>query len=188
MDLQAARYLVDGEVPGQAGNYHPVGVPTGVFKCRDGSIIIQAANNRLYHRMCRALEAEELISDPRFVTGDIRREHREELTEEIERRLARRDMAEWQERLNDAGVPAGPILNVKQTFDDPQVKTLPTSSRVESAARGPIHLSGHGVNLERTPPAIHTAAPERGQHTDEILRELEYTDVEIDALRRAEAI
>ena len=188
MDLQAARWLIDGEVPGQAGNYHPVGVPTGVFRCRDGSIIIQAASNRLYHRMCRALEAEELIDDPRFVTFEARREHREELTEEIERRLARRDMADWQERLNEAGVPAGPILNVQQCFENPQVKLLPTSRPVESPTLGPLRLSGHGVNLERTPPSIRSAAPERGEHTEEVLRELEYTEAEIDALRRAGAI
>ena len=72
MDLQAARWLIGGEVPGQAGNYHPVGVPTGVFRCRDGSLIIQAAGNRLYHRLCQAIDAPELIDDPRFATSAIR--------------------------------------------------------------------------------------------------------------------
>jgi crotonobetainyl-CoA:carnitine CoA-transferase CaiB-like acyl-CoA transferase len=188
MDLQAARWLIDGEVPPQAGNYHPVGVPTGVYRCRDGSIIIQAASNRLYHRMCRALEAEELIDDPRFVAPLDRRRHREEMTAEIERRLAQRDMADWQERLNVAGVPAGPILNVEQTFADPQVQTLPVSCSVEHPTLGALDLVGHGVNLERTPPSIRSAAPERGAHTLEVLRELEYTDGEIEGLRTAGAI
>ena len=188
MDLQAARWLIEGEVPPQAGNYHPVGVPTGVFRCRDGSIIIQAASNRLYHRMCGALEAEELIEDPRFVMPLDRRRHREEMTDEIERRLARRDMADWQERLNEAGVPAGPILNVEQTFADPQVQTLPVSRSVEHPTLGTLDLSGHGVNLERTPPSIRSAAPERGAHTAEILRELEYADADIEALRAAGAV
>jgi crotonobetainyl-CoA:carnitine CoA-transferase CaiB-like acyl-CoA transferase len=188
MDLQAARWLIEGEVPPQAGNYHPVGVPTGVFRCRDGSIIIQAASNRLYHRMCGALEAEELIEDPRFVMPLDRRRHREEMTDEIERRLARRDMADWQERLYEAGVPAGPILNVEQTFADPQVQTLPVSRSVEHPTLGTLDLSGHGVNLERTPPSIRSAAPERGAHTAEILRELEYADADIEALRAAGAV
>jgi len=188
MDLQAARWLIDDEVPPQAGNYHPVGVPTGVFRCRDGSIIIQAASNRLYHRMCHALEAEELIEDPRFITPLDRRRVREEMTEEIERRLARRDMADWQARLNEAGVPAGPILNVEQTFADPQVQTLPVSRPVEHPVLGPLRLVGHGVNLERTPPSIRSAAPERGAHTAEILRELEYADADIEALRAAGAV
>jgi len=188
MDLQAARWLIGGEVPGQAGNYHPVGVPTGVYRCRDGSIIIQAASNRLYQRMCRALEAEELIDDPRFAHSADRRRRREELTEEIERRLARRDMADWQVRLNEAGVPAGPILDVKECFEDSQVRTLPVARGVEHPILGRLNLVGHGVNLERTPPSIRSAAPERGEHSDEILRELDYNDTEIEALREAGAV
>jgi crotonobetainyl-CoA:carnitine CoA-transferase CaiB-like acyl-CoA transferase len=188
MDLQAVRWLIDGEVPPQAGNYHPVGVPTGVYKCRDGSLIIQAAGQRLYQRLCDVLEAPELLTDPRFATAPDRRRHREEMTVELEQRLVERDMADWQERLNVAGVPAGPILNVKQTFEDPQVKTLPLVRPVEHPILGTLNLVGHGVNLERTPPSIRSAAPERGEHTDEVLRELEYTDAEIAQLREAGAI
>ena len=76
----------DGEVPPQAGNYHPVGVPTGVFKCRDGSIIIQAAGNRLYQRLCEVIEAPELLEDERFSTTPARQSHREEMTVELEKR------------------------------------------------------------------------------------------------------
>ena len=188
MDLQAARWLIGGEVPGQAGNYHPVGVPTGVYRCRDGSIIIQAANKRLYERLCKALDADELITDPRFATDEARRGHREEMTTELERRLVTRDRADWQERLNVAGVPAGPILDVPQAFDDPQARTLPVVGEVESPKLGRLKISGHGVNLERTPARMRSAAPERGEHTDEILREVGFVDAEIAALRRAGAV
>lgn len=183
MDLQAARWLQEGVIPPQAGNYHPVGVPTGVFKCRDGSIIIQASGQRLYARLCEALEAPELLEDPRFATTNERAKHREEMTVELEKRLIHRDMADWQERLNEVGVPAGPILNTKQAFENEQVKTLPAWREVQHPILGPLKLTGHGVNLERTPPSIRSAAPERGEHTDEILRELEYTPEEIAALR-----
>jgi len=185
MDIQAARWLQDDEVPPQAGNYHPVGVPTGVFKCRDGSMIIQSANNRLYHRLCAVLEAPELIEDPRFKTARDRTRNREAMTVELERRLAARDMADWQERLNVAGVPAGPILDTQQSFENEQVKTLPAWRPAEHPRLGTLRLTGHGVNLERTPLSIRSAAPERGEHTDEILRELEYTAAEIGALREA---
>jgi formyl-CoA transferase len=188
MDLQAARYLVDGEVPGQAGNYHPVGVPTGVYRCRDGRMIIQAAGTRLYNRLCSVLEAPELLTDPRFVDPASRRKHREEMTAELEKRLVKRDRADWQALFDEAGVPAGPILNVQECFDNEQVKTLPAVGVVQHKKLGTLKLSGHGVNLERTPPRMRSAAPERGEHTDEVLAELGYSAAQIKAFHGSGAV
>jgi crotonobetainyl-CoA:carnitine CoA-transferase CaiB-like acyl-CoA transferase len=188
MDLQAARWLQGGEIPPQAGNYHPVGVPTGVYKCRDGSIIIQAAGGRLYTRLLEVIGAPELADDPRFSTAEARYRHREEMTQELEKRLTTQDMAYWQEKLNIAGVPAGPILNTKQAFENEQVQTFPAVREAQSEKLGTLKLNGHGVNLERTPASIRSAAPERGQHTDEILKELEYSPAEIAALHEQGAV
>jgi crotonobetainyl-CoA:carnitine CoA-transferase CaiB-like acyl-CoA transferase len=185
MEFQAARYLITGEVPGQAGNYHPISEPTGVYQARDGQLIIQAGGQRLFRRLCDALGAPELVADPRFVDGPTRLKHRPEMTVEIEKRLASRDAAEWVELLNKAGVPSGPVLNVQQCFENEQVKTLPVRATVESKALGPMTLVGHGVNLERTPPRMRSATPEHGEHTDEILRELGRDDAEIARLRAA---
>ena len=183
MEFQAARYLIDGEVPKQEGNYHPISQPTGVYKARDGSLIIQAGTQRIYQRLCEALEAPELLDDPRFVDRRARLKNRDQLTEEIERRLAKRDVAEWFEILSEIGVPMGPVYNVEQCFADEQVKTLPVTATVEHPVLGPLTLLASGVNLERTPPSIRSAAPELGEHTDEVLHELGFDDEKIADLR-----
>jgi formyl-CoA transferase len=107
------------------------------------------------------------------------------MTAELERRLARHDAQEWVDLLAEAGVPAGPVLDVAQCFANPQVQTLPVVATVEHPVLGPRRLLGPGVNLERTPPGIRSAAPEPGQHTDEVLRELGYTAAEVAAFREA---
>jgi formyl-CoA transferase len=188
MDLQAARWLQGGEIPPQAGNYHPVGTPTGVYKCKDGSIIIQAAGGRLYTRLLEVIEAPELAEDPRFKTAEARLAHREEMTQELEKRLVKHDREYWQQRFHEAGVPAGPILNTKQAFENEQVQTMPAWRPAKSKKLGTLKLTGHGVNLERTPPSIRSAAPERGEHTDEILKELEYSPEEIAKLHEQGAV
>jgi formyl-CoA transferase len=174
MEFQAARYLMTGEVPGQAGNYHPISEPTGVYRASDGSLIIQAGGQVMFRRLCEALEAPELVRDTRFTNGRQRLKHRPQLTVEIEQRLATRTATEWVTRLTEFGVPAGPVLNVEQCFANEQVKTLPVIAEVDHPLLGRERLLGPGVNMERTQPGICSAAPEYGQHTDEILAELGY--------------
>jgi crotonobetainyl-CoA:carnitine CoA-transferase CaiB-like acyl-CoA transferase len=172
MEFQASRYLLAGEVPGQAGNYHPISDPTGVYRASDGTLIIQAGGQTMFHRLCGALDAAELREDPRFTRAADRLKHRPELTLEIEKRLASRTAAEWVEILTQAGVPAGPVLNVEQCFANEQVQTLPVVAEVDHPVLGHQRLVGPGVNMERTPTGICSASPEFGQHTDEVLQEL----------------
>ncbi len=182
MEFQAARYLLAGEVPGQAGNYHPISEPTGVYKSKDGSLIIQAGGQRMFRRLMEAIGAPELIEDPRFSNGRERLKRRPELTVEIERCLANRNSADWVQILTEAGVPAGPVLNVEECFANEQVQTLPVVATVESPRLGTQHLLGSGVNLERTPPRVCSAAPELGEHTNEVLSELGYSQEDIEKL------
>jgi formyl-CoA transferase len=179
MEFQAARYLLAGEVPGQAGNYHPISEPTGVYRAAEGSLIIQSAGQVLFKRLCGALGAPELLSDKRFVNGRERLKHRPELTVEIEQRLASRTAAEWVGVLTEASVPAGPVLDVEQCFANEQVQTLPVVAEVDHPVLGHQRLLGPGVNMERTQPQVCTPTPEHGQHTDEVLRELGYSTEDI---------
>ena len=138
----------------------------------------------MFKRLCEALGAPELISDPRFVNGRVRLEHRPELTIEIEKHLASRTAADWVELLTAAGVPAGPVLNVEECFANEQVRTLPVVAEVEHPVLGHQKLLGPGVQMERTPPKVSRPAPEYGQHTDEVLAEFGYSAADIARFHR----
>src|SRR5262249_38836429 len=121
LDFQASRWLNAGEVPRQAGNNHPTSIPTGGFKTRDGYITIAAVGGAMWERLCRAIGAEALMRKPEYATAADRLRNRDALNAELETFLAGRPSAEWVDRLNDAGVPCGPIHSIDQVFADLQV-------------------------------------------------------------------
>src|SRR5467141_2683391 len=184
LDFQAARWLVDGEIAPQAGNDHPTGIPTGVFTTSDGHINIAASGQTMYRRLCTAIGAPELIDDPRFKTLGDRSKNRKQMNAELDKILAKKPSAEWIEILNKASVPTGPIYNIQQVFEDPQVKHTGLSQPVHHPERGEMLVQGMPATLSRTPGAIRRAAPTHGEHTDEILRELGYSAEDIATLRK----
>ena len=188
LDFQAARWLIDGEIPPQAGNDHPTGIPTGVFTTADGHINIAASGQSMYRRLCTAIGAPELIDDPRFRTVQDRSKNRKEMNAELDRHLSRKPSAEWIEALNKAGVPSGPILNIKEVFADPQIQHLEMAKPVKHPERGEILVQAPPVTLSRTPGAVRRAAPTQGEHTDEVLAELGYSPEQIKELREVQAI
>ena len=175
LDFQASRWLNAGEVPKQAGNNHPTSVPTGVFKTADGHINIASAGGKIWQRLCETLGAPEWCEDPRFATGAARSANRDALTDLINDRLAGTGSAAWIERLNEAGVPCGPIYSIDQVFADPQVKALGIVQTVDSPHYDPLRLVGQPMTLSRTPSEITRAPPEIGEHSDELLQEFGYS-------------
>lgn len=172
MDFQTARWLVDGEVPGQAGNFHPTSIPTGVYKARDGYLNIAVFGSKIWERFCTTLGAPEWITDPRFRDKAGRSVNREVLNAAIDERLAHQDRSHWIERFNRDGVACGHINDMQEVFDEPQVQHLGMVQEVTSARLGPQRLVGQPMTLERTPSRLVRAAPRRGEHTEEVLAEL----------------
>ena len=183
LDFQAARYLFEDEAPGQAGNDHPTSIPTGVFETADGHINIATSGGAIYERLCAALDMPELIEDPRYASGSARSENRVALNALINERTRTKTSAAWVEALNEAGVPCGPIYAIDEMFDDPQVRHLGMAEAVEHPLLGGTRIISQGARLSRTPFAVHSAAPELGAHTDEILGSLGYKAAAIEDLR-----
>lgn len=183
MDFQTSRVLIDGEVPTQAGNYHPTSIPTGVYKARDGWMNIAVFGSKIWERFCDILGAPEWVTDARYHDKMGRSVNRDALNEEINRRLAAQDRAYWVQRFNEGGVACGLINNVQEVFEEPQIQHLGMVKEVVSAHHGPQRLVGQPVQLERTPSTIARAAPKRGEHSAEILHELGLVDDEMKRLK-----
>lgn len=172
MDFQTSRWLIDGEVATQAGNFHPTSIPTGVYKARDGYMNIAVFGSKIWERFCDILGAPQWVTDERYKDKPSRSRNRDALNAEINERLAAQDCAYWIERLNAGGVACGLINNMDAVFDEPQVQHLQMVKEVVSPHQGPQRLVGQPVQLERTPSTIARATPRRGEHSEEILSEL----------------
>ncbi|CAF5032443.1 unnamed protein product, partial [Rotaria sp. Silwood1] len=120
----AARYLVDGQIPTQAGNHHPTTIPTGTFRTLDGYITIAASEQVEFRNLCKILNIENLITNPNYLTHEKRSINREELNNELEKIFNTKSTNFWIDELNKANIACGPINRIDETFADPQVKHL----------------------------------------------------------------
>ncbi len=167
---QGMNYLATGEVPGRLGNAHPNIVPYQTFKTRDGDIILACGNDNLFTKFCEAGDCVHLVQDARFATNGKRVENRTALVPLLQEIFSRRTTREWVEALEAAGVPNGPINNLKQVFEEPQVVARGMKIEVEHASAGKVPLMASPMRFSETPLEFRLPPPTLGQHTGEILQ------------------
>lgn len=183
LDFQAARWLIDGEVPGQAGNDHPTAVPMGVYPTSDGLMNIAVNGARMWRDFCNVISRPDLVEAPEYATPKARLANRAALNAllyDLTRTWTTRDLTE---ALLATGIPCGPINSIDAVFADPQVQHLPVVAEVDHPTRGRQRLVGQPIQIDGISPVMRSATPNCGQHTDEVLSELGYTPDQITALR-----
>jgi formyl-CoA transferase len=189
LDFQAARWLIAGEVAGQAGNDHPTSVPTGVFPTSDGHINIAAAGEGLWKRFCTAIGQPGMATTPEYKSPQLRSQNRKAMNERIGAITRAQPSAHWVKLLNEAGVPCGAINRIDQTFAEPQVQHLGIARPVAHPKLGDIKVVGQPINMSANPqPPSMRPTPELGQHTGEVLAELGLDAAAVADLRRRGAI
>jgi crotonobetainyl-CoA:carnitine CoA-transferase CaiB-like acyl-CoA transferase len=188
LDFQASRWLMEGEIAGQAGNDHPTGVPTGVFPASDGSINISASSSRMFNRLCKAIERPDWLEKPEWKTQLDRRKARNGINAALSEITKTKPASHWIELLESVGIPCGPIYTIDQVFADPQVKHLRMARPVKSAVLGTKNVVASPLNISGFCKDIRMATPEAGSSTDEVLRSVGYTDAEIADMRGKGAI
>jgi crotonobetainyl-CoA:carnitine CoA-transferase CaiB-like acyl-CoA transferase len=190
LDFQAARYTVDGVVAPQEGNGHPTLAPMGTFEALDGRVNICAPGGAMWAKLCDCMEAAAMAHDPRFKDAAARLKNRQALDEAINELTSRLPVQDLVARLNSAGVPCGPVYDIGQAFEDEQAQHLQMTRPAHHTAAGDLPLLRSPINLSAAPhpAAFARPAPDIGQHTDEVLRELGYSDEALAHLRQQGAV
>ena len=196
LDVQVAmlanvgsNYLSSGKAPKRWGNAHANIVPYQTFATSDGHIIVTAGNDGQYRQFVNAGECPELASDPRFLTNPQRVELRDTLVPLLADMVRKKTKAEWLELLEQSGVPCGPINNLEEVFNDPQVTARECAIELDHPTASKVKLVASPMRLSATPVQYDAAPPTLGQHTEQILHELlGYSDAQLDQLRKKNII
>jgi formyl-CoA transferase len=180
---QGMNYLATGEPPGRLGNTHPNIVPYQSVKTKDGNIILACGNDNLFNKLCQEADAMHLARDPRFATNGARVTNRDALDELLEPIMMRRTTAEWVKALEAAGVPCGPINNLKEVFEDPQVQARGMKIEMPHKTAGKVPLIRGPMRFSETPVEHKLGPPVLGEHTEEVLASLGKSAEEIAKLK-----
>ena len=168
---QAANFLLGGLVPGPLGNQHPNIVPYQLFEAADRPFILAAGNDRMFERTCAVLGRPELAADERFATNEARVRRRDELIPVLAEAFRARTASEWLSALEAAGVPCSPVLRMDEVFTSPEGSRM--VQEVDDPERGTLRLVADPIRLDGALPPVRRPPPRLGEHTDEVLRELE---------------
>jgi crotonobetainyl-CoA:carnitine CoA-transferase CaiB-like acyl-CoA transferase len=188
LDFQATRWTMDKKVPPQEGNFHPTNTPMGLYPTADGFLNLSATGNKNFSTFCRLIGREKMASDPRFTSSALRARNKEALNELIASALRTRTSRDWFEMMVEAGLPCGPVYNIKDAFADPQVEALRIRRTVTHPRLGDVDLIAQPCEMTGFDRSIRTATPDLGEHNDEILRSLGYDTEAIERLKAERVI
>jgi crotonobetainyl-CoA:carnitine CoA-transferase CaiB-like acyl-CoA transferase len=179
---QAQSTLATGAAPGRLGNAHPSIVPYETFETADGSIAVGVGSERQWARLCEALEQRDLIADARFATNGARVTNRSGLIRILNERFSERRSSEWLPILDAAGIPAGPIRDIREAFESAQAQATGARVPLDHPVLGPVDQVASPISLSETPTEIRVPPPMLGEHSREILSEAGYDAASIDRL------
>ena len=182
MGYLAAEYFATDRVPARTGNDHPMLYPYGLFTASDGEVAIAPSNDTMVERFLGALDMLHLLDDERFLDNRRRMANREALRELLNAIIVTRQVDEWIEHFNRAGVPCGRVHDLRETFADPQVQAQEMCLELPQAS-GRVPVTGFPVKMREAPAMLYHPVPQLGEHTDELLAELGVEGDELAALR-----
>lgn len=188
LNHMATGYMATGKPAGRMGSAHPSIVPYQSFRAKDMDIILAVANDGLWKKCCQALEWFDLLEDSRFTINDDRVARRQELVTIISERLITMESKEIFERLDQAGVPVGPIHTIDQILNHPQVHAREMMIEIEHPNVKNLKVPGFPVKLSETPSNVRRYPPLLGEHTDEVLGELGYSNKQIGELKKGKVV
>ena len=182
---ESAIFFASGRAPGPQGSGHPLTAPYQAFAAEDGHVMVGAANQANWERLCRAIDRRDLLEDRRFATNAARMENLDPLVATLQQTFGTESTDHWLRVLGDAGVPCGPINDLAEVYADPQVKARDMVVELDHPTAGSTRVIGIPVKLSATPGSIRRPAPMLGEHTDEVLAEHGYTAAEIEGYRES---
>ena len=181
-------YLTSGVPPGRRGTQGNGGVPSQMFRCADGAIMLTAGNDAQYQKLCHAIGRPDMATDSRFEDGRTRIVHRDALSAELQAVFAQKPAREWLDALEAAGVPSGPINSFKEVFDDPQIRARGLEIKVRHPYDPDLSLVGSPIHFSHTPIEDYAPPPLLGEHTDAVLEDLGYDESARARLRKERII